>query len=285
MKVIGKKESLIVTVGADPELFIKGKKSGLFKSAHGKVPGTKAMPHPVPFGAIQIDGMALEFNIDPAATKTAFKRNLKAVMADLKARVPQFHVMAVPTADFSAKHIAKQPPEALELGCEPDYCAYLEGPNPRPNAAANFRTGSGHVHIGWTNGVDINDPEHIEACSLLVRELDFRLGLPSMLWDGDGRRRELYGKAGAYRVKPYGVEYRTLSNRWLSSPKLQEFVFNQVIASVEALLQLEEGQRMQVKYPLDRARRVINDGDIDFARRFCAYWGITPPVVKEKYNV
>ncbi|MGL5323575.1 MAG: putative amidoligase domain-containing protein [Aeromonas sp.] len=285
MKVIGKETTLNVLVGADPELFIMGKKTKKFKSAHGRVPGTKANPHPVPCGAIQIDGMALEFNIDPAATKTEFKRNLKTVMGELKARVPQFHVMAVPTATFDKKHLAKQPPEALELGCEPDYCAYFDGPNPRPNAAADFRTGSGHVHIGWTKDVDIHDPEHIEACRILVRELDFRLGLPSLLWDNDGKRRELYGKAGAYRIKPYGVEYRTLSNRWLSSPKLQEFVFNQVVASVEALLTLKKEDRMQELYAQDRARRAINQGDIRYARDFCTYWKITPPVVKEKYNV
>jgi hypothetical protein len=40
-------------------------------------------------------------------------------------------------------------------------------------------------------------------------------------------RRELYGKAGAFRPKPYGVEYRVLSNRWLNSEALIRWVYNQ----------------------------------------------------------
>jgi hypothetical protein len=52
-------------IGADPEFFLRDKATGKFVSAHGLIPGTKRQPMKVDKGAVQVDGMALEFNIDP----------------------------------------------------------------------------------------------------------------------------------------------------------------------------------------------------------------------------
>ena len=46
----------------------------------------------------------------------------------------------------------------------------------------------------------------------------------------------MYGKAGAFRPKTYGVEYRTLSNAWLFSKKLQSFVYRGVQRAVDKAL-------------------------------------------------
>ncbi|OYV41139.1 MAG: hypothetical protein B7Z80_02685 [Rhodospirillales bacterium 20-64-7] len=62
--------------------------------------------------------------------------------------------------------------------------------------------------------------------------MDYFLGIHSLLWDKDGTRRKLYGKAGAFRPKPYGMEYRVLSNRWLDSPDLTRWVYNTVQAGM-----------------------------------------------------
>lgn len=129
-----------------------------------------------------------------------------------------------------------QPAAALELGCDPDFNAWVGKANPRPDGDRPFRTASGHVHIGWTNGEDKDDAGHIARCNAVVRQLDFFLGLPSLFYDGDTRRRSMYGKAGACRYKPYGVEYRTLSNAWLNSEELIKWVFRNTQKGVEQLL-------------------------------------------------
>lgn len=69
--------------------------------------------------------------------------------------------------------------------------------------------------------------------------MDLYLGVPSILMDGDTDRRRLYGKAGAYRSKPYGVEYRTLSSFWVADPKLIGWAFEQTMRAVEAVKNLE----------------------------------------------
>lgn len=243
-------------IGADPEVFMKRPKKRYFTSAYGAVPGTKDEPHRVENGAVQVDGMALEFNIDPANNEQEFVDNLQSVMGQLQAMVPEYELHAKPTARFTKAHIAKQPHEALELGCEPDYNAWEDGDvNPRPDAdGVNFRTGAGHIHIGWTEGVDTADPTHLEACIWVTKQLDYYLGLASLKFDKDKDRRKLYGKAGAFRPKPYGVEYRVLSNAWLKSPELMAWVYRQV---QKALDEMMKGNYAFQRWG-DKARYIIN---------------------------
>ena len=108
-----------------------------------------------------------------------------------------------------------------------------------------FRTAAGHIHIGWTEDQDINDPVHQNRCNLIARELDFYLGLPSLFYDDDTQRREMYGKAGCIRYKSYGVEYRTLSNMWLQSPELIQWVYRNTVKCVRATM---AGQSLSAKW-------------------------------------
>lgn len=203
-------------IGADPEFFVK--KDGKFVSAYGLIEGTKKNPLKVEGGAVQVDGMALEININPAATFGEFENNYQKVMSNLRRMVPDEYEFAfVPVADFDPDYIKQQPEEARMLGCDPDFNAYTGEANNPPDAAKNFRTASGHFHLGWTEDEDIKNPEHLEACMMMTKQLDAGIGLKGIVYDTDNRRRELYGKAGAFRPKPYGVEYRVLSNFWLGN--------------------------------------------------------------------
>jgi len=56
-----------------------------------------------------------------------------------------------------------------------------------------------------------------------VKILDLFVAIPAVLMEqGDDPklRRKLYGRSGAFRYTPYGLEYRVLSNFWMSSPPL-----------------------------------------------------------------
>lgn len=211
-------------LGADPEFFVE--KEGKPVSAYNLIPGTKSDPYFVNKGAIQVDGMALEFNIQPATNREAWNSNLKTVLTELRTRVPsEYQFKIEPVAQFGIDYIEQQPEEAKKLGCTPDFNAYTGEENPSPNADFPFRTASGHIHVGWTNGMDPLDEEHYDACRMMVKQLDTLLGMASLVWDKDTTRRELYGKAGAFRPKTYGVEYRVLSNSWLALPWARSMVF------------------------------------------------------------
>ena len=243
-----------ILVGCDPEVFVK--QNGVFKSAFGLIKGDKEHPQKVNRGAVQVDGMALEFNIDPAHSEDEFCINVQDVFNTMKLMVPDYEVVAVPVAHFDQDYINSQPAKALELGCDPDYNAWSGAVNNKPNANRPMRTASGHVHIGWTNGVDINDANHIAQCNAALRQMDFYLGLPSLAYDDDQERREMYGKAGCGRYKPYGTEYRTLSNAWLKSEALMRWVYRN---TVKGMTELVNGNILAEKY--GDIQDIINNGD------------------------
>lgn len=214
------------TLGADPEVFVK--RGDQFISAFNMIPGDKENPHKVDKGAVQVDGMALEFNIDPCVDRLQWNQHLTGVMHILERMIPEdMRLDLSATANFGADYIKRQPLNARRLGCDPDFNAYTGLENPAPDAEMPFRTAAGHIHVGWTEDQDIDHPDHQDACRMLVKCMDKHLGVPSVFYDKDKQRRMLYGKAGAYRAKPYGVEYRVLSNAWLKSRHLRDFVYNQ----------------------------------------------------------
>jgi hypothetical protein len=62
----------------------------------------------------------------------------------------------------------------------------------------------------------------------LIPMLDIIVGNTCVLIDRNKlapERRKVYGRAGDYRLPPYGIEYRTLSNFWLQAYPLMSFVF------------------------------------------------------------
>ncbi|HKI62904.1 MAG TPA: hypothetical protein VKA31_11475 [Mariprofundaceae bacterium] len=264
-------------IGADPELFVKA--GDKFRSGYGMIPGTKLEPHKVSHGAVQVDGMALEFNIDPSTGPEDFINNIHIVLSELRKMVPEDYDLALcPTAEFDRQHMAEQPEEARILGCDPDYNAYTGLINTPPTPPATMRTAAGHVHLGWTQDVDVSNPDHFQKCRRLAIQLDYFLGVPSLLLDPDKKRRELYGKAGAFRPKPYGMEYRVLSNFWLRSPQLMNWVW---MGAWEGYRHMEGGMNwemvMRDKKQAETARTIINNGDADEARKLCRLLNINWP--------
>ena len=242
-----------VTVGADPEVFVADS-SGEITSAIGKVGGSKEYPRPVKDGGVQEDNVLAEFNINPAKSKIEFVCNINNVMHELKNILQNndLQPVLVPSYKFTPAEIESFGSEALEFGCSPEWNAWDSKKMPMPRGdKSSLRTAGGHVHIGYDN-CDYNTNED------LVKMLDYTLGIPSILVDTDSDRRKLYGKAGSMRHKPYGVEYRTLSNFWLNSDELMSWVYDRTLWSTQNLHRLPEF--VEACNPKD-LKRIINKSD------------------------
>lgn len=216
--------------GADPEVFVGDAQS--VRSIIGKIGGTKELPLALPIGdgfAVQEDNVALEFNIPASATRESFIKNIEAATGFLESVMKdRFGLHFVKQSAISFPNEELNDPAAFVFGCDPDFDAWSGRRNDKPLADdPNLRSCGGHVHIGF-DSADLNVREVMKACDLF-------LAVPAVLMDDGILRKKLYGKAGAYREKSYGGEYRVLSNFWIFDPKLIGWVHDNVSRALDAV--------------------------------------------------
>jgi hypothetical protein len=215
-----------VTLGADPELFLE--KDGEVVSAEGLIGGTKEEPKAISEEGhcIQEDNVMIEFNIPASKTAVEFRDNINFVKDYLSAlaTIQGGKLNFSASAELDTKYL--QTDQAKLFGCDPDYSVHLKRQNTPPESTGSLRTCGGHIHVGYDN------PSQ-EVSEKIIYAMDFVLGLESINLDPDDRRREMYGNAGCFRFKEYGVEYRTLSNFWITTNELMEWAFNSTLKAIE----------------------------------------------------
>ena len=222
------------TIGADPELFIINTKTRKVVSSVGLIPGEKGNPFvaddmPSGFG-LETDNILAEFNIPPVTTQEAFINNIEYMKQYIDKFVkeinPDYGILCAASRMVDKSQLRSK--QAQLFGCDVDYNVYTEGPNPKPEGTkTNLRSAGFHIHIGYDN-------PNIDSSLWMVKYLDMYLGLPSVIHDNDKRRRSLYGKAGCFRLTPYGVEYRVLSSAMMKDTKTLTLVWNQLMKALEA---------------------------------------------------
>jgi hypothetical protein len=266
-------------MGSDPEIFLKDKKLLRFTSAHDLIPGTKEKPHALVNGFVQVDGVAMEFNSKPAYTPIEFAQNHTALLQELKTLLPEHIEMEfAPSVVFDKMFFDSLPDDPKELGCNPDYNGFYNTVNPRPNPGRRnetMRTGSGHIHISWTENQDVNDISHRWDCNYIVKCLEHIVGPYLHIWDKDMNRSTLYGRPYALRYRTYGVEWRTPSNAWLRHPELYEWLFNVIKWTYE-----KAAAGGFAKADVDRHRdEFYHTSREDLNTRFVALYGSDFPVL------
>lgn len=193
-----------ITIGADPELFIINEKTKKVVSSIGLIPGEKGNPYkaedmPNGFG-LETDNILAEFNIPPVDTCVSFINNIEYMKGYIdkfvKSKNPNLGILCTASRVVDASQLKSR--QAQLFGCDVDYNAYTEAPNPKPEGSkTNLRSAGFHIHIGYKDN-------NIDTSVALVKYLDMYLGIPSVVKDKDKRRRSLYGKAGSFRLTPYG---------------------------------------------------------------------------------
>lgn len=207
-----------LTLGSDPEFFFT--KNGEPFPVCGLIGGTKDEPKETPFGGILEDNTQAEI-VHPPVNVYATD-GLKQWLEVLNNNLDYVSYLATTVGmeldrirssyRFDGEvldHFGKQ---ARQFGCVPDYNAYTGRRNPSPSAESNLRTNAGHVHLGYDC-----DQDDFDAKCEFVKYLDHVVGRWCVANDPDLTRMIRYGQAGAFRPKPYGLEYRVPSNFWLQN--------------------------------------------------------------------
>lgn len=257
-----------VTIGADPELFIINEKTKKVVSSVGKIPGEKGNPYvaedmPSGFG-LETDNILAEFNIPPAKSCEAFVNNIEYMKQYIDKFVKNINqdygILCAASKTVDKNQL--QSPQAQLFGCDVDYNAYTEAPNPKPEGTkTNLRSAGFHIHIGYSN-------PNIDTSILLVKYLDMYLGVPSVIYDKDKRRRSLYGKAGCFRLTSYGVEYRVLSSAMMKDVNTLQFVWAQLQKAIAAC---NVGARLG---NVSDTVQAINESNTDLAKKIIEFYNI-----------
>ena len=207
-------------IGSDPELFLVNEE-GQGVPSEQFFKGDKNNPEDRGGGFFLLcDNVMVEFNTPPSFTKEEFIANHFKALSMVKNELPDYiNIDIVGSKDFRKDQLRSK--LARQFGCQPDVDIWTESYNSSPNPKSLMRTASGHLHFSFNN-------PSIPRTLFLAKLCDYFLGIPSLFMDKDTRRREMYGKAGAVRIKDFGFEYRVLSNFWLESEANMNWVWDQI---------------------------------------------------------
>lgn len=262
---------MLVSLGSDMEAFAVNE-VGHHVALCGKIGGTKEKPLQIkglPKGfMVQEDNVALEFNIPVCYNKVEFVSYMEAMRLQSTNILEKLGLSLSTNASMSFDKKELEHPNALVFGCEPDFDAWSMKENRKPKAKdENLRTCGGHIHVGTKKDMVVG-----------IRNMDLFLGVPSVILDDSPSsvaRRELYGKAGAMRPKPYGFEYRVLSNFWMFNNKLIAWVYEQTSTACmfNTVISERDGHRIQ---------ECINTGNKELAKELIAQFNIKMPKLAQE---
>lgn len=268
-----------VNLGCDPEVFIRDSKgaivdsekviTGRFGLANN---GTPYTTKPSSYCAVIVrDGVQAEFHPGFGSCTTTVNQNISAIILQFSKYLAKlgYHFDFTQTIDLSEDEFKALSPESRVLGCMPSLNIYepfqtlgVDGGKYRKRSAG------GHIHVGFCN----NKKHPVwERRADLIPLLDILVGNTMVLIDRDPRaaeRREVYGRAGEYRLPDHGLEYRTLSNFWLRSFPLMNFAFQMVRSAVQTgLSSMGIAEYDRTKFP---ATTIMKPAPVNFAANLLA---------------
>jgi hypothetical protein len=252
-------------LGADPEIFLVNSE-GKHISAIGLINADKWNPLQIPGMekgfTLQEDNVALEYGIPPAASADEFVAHIQKVMEKSKEWTKGLSFSKLSCTIFEKDQMGH--PLAHVFGCEPDFNAWTGMENIKPKPPHEYmRSAGGHIHVETKK-----KPQDV------VKMMDMYLSVPAVLMDRGIERKKLYGAAGAYRPKPYGVEYRSLSNFWIAPggtdeerDRLGRWAWNQTERALNSTVDVDEvGEYINIainKNDKQMAKALINEYNLE----------------------
>ena len=239
--------------GADIEFILYNKETRKPMPVCGLVGGTKTEAKKIneDYSCLE-DNVALELNYRPTKSHAEF-RTLLLGSFDVMKNLTEYKVLKHPEAKFSAEALKTE--GADEFGCDEDFSAYsdnqdLPRPPPNPEKMGNWRFAGGHLHLSY-------DTKDTVPAWVAARFMDLFVAIPysvhmfmhSKARTDQGRRKaavkalgenrkNFYGLPGLFRAKPYGMEYRTLSNSYIYLSQRINFI-SQCMRDVKRVLELQ----------------------------------------------
>lgn len=205
IKLNGQETELLI--GMDAEFFIRNDKG--FIAAARVIPGLKHKPFKLQHGVCHPDGLSLEVGAPPSTTPEGMIMNLFKVLAEVKEKYLDPAGCSIAYQHYVHKdRVQGVQEEDLLFGCGREYDAYSSNMVKRVGTSyRTYRFSGFHIHLGFGSGFE-EDNLNFRDLGRLTKALDDAF-LEAGLGTSYGRA-DSYGGYGAFRVKPYGIEYRMM---------------------------------------------------------------------------
>jgi hypothetical protein len=278
-----------ISLGCDPEFF--------FADRLGQILGSEKVMKSGAIGEkgasqVVIDGVQAELNPLPSSCREQLAHQISICFQNLQAQLGLGVVVKVdPLVEITQVELDSLSEGSKVFGCAPSINIY-DGESKIKVDPKKYlkRSAGGHLHLGnyYQNYLSemYNSANYQSAydCAkrtekalknmpdIMVPILDIVVGNTCVMLDrfeGNKERRANYGRVGEYRVKPYGIEYRSLSNFWLRSYPLMSFVTGLARFAVH-LVEQSTPDNDYVKSIFDAVPRedivkAVNTNDLDLA--------------------
>lgn len=221
-----------ITIGSDPEYGVIDIETGTPISCVGLLGGTKEKPIDIGNGCTKMeDNVAAEITIPPVTNELDFINYIVYGRSVVDDHLLESGCKTVATSTLKYPLSQLKTKEAQEFRCVEALDVYTrdEIMPPKVSEDYNMRSFGAHIHIGWKG------EKSAKTFLPLIYMLDAYLSLPALFIDNDRKRRELYGKAGEFRIKPYGIEYRSLGGGMLESTDRLSWIFTRTMEVIDAI--------------------------------------------------
>lgn len=287
------------TIGSDPEIFVEDENGAIipaftFLGSKAEKKDTTARKN---HGGLPMywDGFQAEFETHVG---TCLGWQVDSVQAGLEGVInaarkvnPKAKLSAKTVADIPLELLQNSKEEHVQFGCMPSFNVYGIKTEMQHGRDVAYRSTGGHIHFG----IGKKSKKQISA---IVKTLDAILGVACVALfakHDSGKRRQMYGLAGEYRLPKHGLEYRTLSNAWILHPFIMHLVFD---LSRKVLVFGEKGMLKHWNGSEQETIKVINKCDVDGAKKIlernkemfikllkAAYPALTAPALEKLYLV
>lgn len=248
-----------IQIGADPEVFMLGEsggggralvpgwqfiQDGARKGHPAKAPGSEGLSwHP--------DNVTTEYNFEPLPMgiggPSKVQNPLRVFSDQLRdhwSHLAQYYVGEMAPSQrmyrkLSQGELEKWADEGVAVfGCDPEFNAWDNKMDQvEVEEGELMRYAGGHIHIGL-RPEGATGAVNPELARTVVKFLDCLAGLglvqeSETSVEEEAARRVFYGKAGAMRLKEYGVEWRVPSNSWLFTRRLGTSLYQNIGYAIE----------------------------------------------------
>jgi hypothetical protein len=251
-----------VIFGCDPEIFFKTDEKIIGSEKVLSKNGLEQL------STVVKDGIQAELHPQANTCRQVLADNIRRCFVDLVNGLEgNVNIDFSPLVKIEQEEMDSLTEDSKKFGCNPSCNAKNKQAEVVVKDASKylFRSAGGHVHVGVNPSEITRVHEDIDN---VAKVMDYIVGNTCVLLDrheGNVERRKNYGRAGEYRLKEYGLEYRTPSNFWLRHYVVYSFVFGLVRYAYNVWEQ-DKFQEFFHRVDYSDIEKAINENDFDLAK-------------------